>query len=411
MKIAVIDQKVNKGGLSRVIKKLLPELSKNKKIQITYFGNMEGIKRENLFKIFGENNIKVKILNSLYFNNEKKKEKIFFKTINFIQNKFLKKKNYLPFWLSGNLKKELNVKLKKFDVVYFPWPFLIEYPDIDKPIVATFHDFNFKYYFSGVPTYSKSDTKKINNQMLDWMKYSKIIVSNNFTKKELIKFYPFNETKVNVIPLSHYSAQKNSNKRKFDLISKKYNLPEKYLYCGTNTCAHKNLNPLFVALDILKKEKINLKLVLTGGGTDFINGKVCEYGVELNENENDVLGLGYIDDEELEEIIKNAEILISPEMYTSDNGPATDAWINGIPAIIANIPSNLEHIETQEVHAEIFDYRNPREIANKIKLILNNKEKYMAFAKKSTEAMSKISWKNVAEKYNSVFEKAFNEKK
>ena len=41
-------------------------------------------------------------------------------------------------------------------------------------------------------------------------------------------------------------------------------------------------------------------------------------------------------------------------MYTSDNGPATDGWIN-IPTIF-DIPSNIEHIETQSVHAELFDY-------------------------------------------------------
>ena len=44
--------------------------------------------------------------------------------------------------------------------------------------------------------------------MLTWMAKSKIIVSNNFTKSELIKFYPQNKDKVNVIPLSYYSQEK-----------------------------------------------------------------------------------------------------------------------------------------------------------------------------------------------------------
>lgn len=410
MKIAIVDQKVNKGGLSRVIKKLLPELSKDKKNEFTYFGNIEGIKREKLYEIFKENNIEIKYLVSLNFKGENSKKNIFFKFINFIQNNFLQKINYLPYWLSGNLNKELDIKLKKFDLVYFPWPFLIEFPNITKPVVATFHDFNFKYYFSGNSTYSKSDTIKLNHQMNKWMKFSKIIVSNNFTKDELIRFYPENQDKVNVIPLSYYSKNEKSNKEKFNIISKKYNLPQKYIYCATNNCAHKNLNPLFAALDILKKEKINLNLVLTGGGTEIINGKSCEYGVELNDFDRDVLGLGYIDDEELDEIIKNSEILISPEMYTSDNGPATDGWVNGIPTIIANIPSNIEHIQTQFVHAELFDYRNPRDLADKIKLVINNKEKFNLLAQKSKEQISKINWTSVAEKYNSVFEKTFNDK-
>ena len=162
---------------------------------------------------------------------------------------------------------------------------------------------------------------------------------------------------------------------------------------------------------ILKSKNIYLNLVLTGNGTEIINGISCEYGVELKNNGKDVMGLGYIDDEELDEIIKNADILISPEMYTSDNGPATDGWINGIPTILANIPSNIEHIKTQSVHAELFDYRNPLDIALKIKQVINNKEKYKKLADKSKNEMSKIDWTSVSEKYISVFKETYNENK
>ena len=410
MKIAVVDQKVNKGGLSRVIKKLLPEISKSDSISITYFGNREGINRENLHKTFEKNNIKINFLQSLNFSSDNLNNKIFFKLIKYLQNKYLKKLNFLPYWLNGNLEKELNYKLKDFDLIYFPWPFLIEFPMINKPIVATFHDFNFKYYFSGNSTYSNNNTIKLNRQMNTWVKNSEIIVSNNFTKSELIKFYPNNAERVNVIPLSYYSKKENSDKVKFNQISKKYNLPANYIYCGTNNCAHKNLNPLFAALNILKSKNIYLNLVLTGNGTEIINGISCEYGVELKNDDKDVIGLGYIDDEELDEIIKNADILISPEMYTSDNGPATDGWINGIPTILANIPSNIEHIETQSVHAELFDYRNPKDIAEKIKFVLENQEKFRTLAQKSKKEISKMSWTTVAEKYTSVFKQAYEEK-
>jgi|TARA_B110000858_G_scaffold197696_1_gene260332 hypothetical protein len=409
MKIAVVDQKVNKGGLSRVIKKLLPEISKSDKISITYFGNREGINRENLLKTFDKDNIKINFLQSLNFSGNNLNNKIIFKLVKYLQNKYLKKINFLPYWLNGNLQNELNYKLKDFDLIYFPWPFLIEFPKINKPIVATFHDFNFKYYFSGNSTYSYNDTERLNRQMNTWIENSEIIVSNNFTKLELIKFYPNNTDRVNVIPLSYYSKKENSDKNRFNKISKKYNLPANYVYCGTNNCAHKNLNPLFAALNILKSENIFLNLVLTGNGTEIINGISCEYGVELKNNEKDVMGLGYIDDEELDEIIKNADILISPEMYTSDNGPATDGWINGIPTILANIPSNIEHIETQSVHAELFDYRNPLDIALKIKKVINNKEKYKKLADKSKIEISKIDWTSVSEKYISVFKEAYNQ--
>ena len=49
MKIAVIDQLGNYGGVSRVIKNLLPALKEvNSKLEIDYFSNSDAIKREKL---------------------------------------------------------------------------------------------------------------------------------------------------------------------------------------------------------------------------------------------------------------------------------------------------------------------------------------------------------------------------
>ena len=86
-------------------------------------------------------------------------------------------------------------------------------------------------------------------------------------------------------------------------------LPKKYIFCGTNTCAHKNLNPLFAALYLLKKEDIFINLILTGPGTEIINGKSSEYGVELTFENREIFGLGYVKNNELDQIIKNCDIL------------------------------------------------------------------------------------------------------
>ena len=49
MKIAIIDHIGNKGGVSRVIRKLVPGLlATNNKISITYFGNPMSMERENI---------------------------------------------------------------------------------------------------------------------------------------------------------------------------------------------------------------------------------------------------------------------------------------------------------------------------------------------------------------------------
>jgi len=103
------------------------------------------------------------------------------------------------------------------------------------------NDFNFKYYFSGIATYSKNQLYVLNKQMPIWLNNASIIVSNNFTMNELKKFYPSLNKKINVIPLGAYSNldKKNKKSKVVNNIKKKFNLPNSYIFCGTNTCAHK----------------------------------------------------------------------------------------------------------------------------------------------------------------------------
>jgi glycosyltransferase involved in cell wall biosynthesis len=412
MKLAIVDNLNNKGGLARVVRKLIPEIAQlDKNISITYFGSKEGIKREQLDIELGcYSNIKIEYLNSLIFKYDYTEKRISKKILPLIQKKILSKFNFLPYILNGNLDKELKEKTKNFDLVYFPWPFLVNFPNISKPIVATFHDFNFKYYFSGTSTYSINQLKLLNKQIINWMNNSHIIVSNNFTASELLKFYPNKKNDINVIPLASYSNDFELEKSEALLTINKYKIPENYIFCGTNTCSHKNLNPLFAAIYFLNKRGLKINLVLTGSGTEIINGKSSEYGVELNDQNQNIFGLGYINNNDLEKIIKSSSAVVTPEMYTSDNGPATDAWILGVPLIAADIPSNREHILTQGVKAELFNYRDPHDLADKIELVINNIEKYKSQAFESKKEISKFTWQDVSKEYVSIFKKIIKSK-
>jgi glycosyltransferase involved in cell wall biosynthesis len=78
---------------------------------------------------------------------------------------------------------------------------------------------------------------------------------------------------------------------------------------------------------------------------------------------------------------------------------------------MSNIPPFMEHIEIQDVRAQVFDPRNPIDIANNIAAILNYPQKAREDALYSQQAMKKITWEKVAEKYLSVFDKAIMEAK
>ena len=398
MKIAIIDHIGNFGGSSRVLRRLLPSFIKaDKNIKIDFFGSSESIERENFSEFKKLKNIRIFELSSLKLGSSPiaKKFKIN-KVIELLRNTFSSLFKYLPNYLSGNLKKELEGKIINYDLVYFPWPFLIELPNLRSPIFATFHDFNYKYYFSGTPIYSKKRTNFLNKQIPLWLKRTTPIVSNYYIKNEIVKFYPKFKNKINIINLAPYSkANKKTSKNNYG----------NYILYPTNLASHKNLGPLIVSMSYLSKKIKNLKLILTGPNTEIIKGKATKIGLEYNEKDVNIEGLGYVSNQKIEELIKNARVVVSSSLYEADNGPCTDAWINGIPVAMANIPSNIEHIKTQGVFAEIFDPFNPKDIYKKIYKIISNEKKYKKLAKTSSKNISNFTWDKVGKEYFDLFKK------
>ena len=61
------------------------------------------------------------------------------------------------------------------------------------------------------------------------MNNSHIIVSNNFTASELLKFYPNKKNDINVIPLASYSNDFELEKSEALLTINKYKIPENYI--------------------------------------------------------------------------------------------------------------------------------------------------------------------------------------
>ena len=111
MKLAVVDHIGNKGGLSRVIIKLLPQLSNiDKNIEITYFGSINSIKRENLVNEFKNLNISIKYLDSLKYNIDYTEKNFLKKLFSFVQKNLFNKFSFLPYSLSRNLNNELKNK-------------------------------------------------------------------------------------------------------------------------------------------------------------------------------------------------------------------------------------------------------------------------------------------------------------
>ncbi len=405
-KIAFVDQKGNIGGGQRFASQLLHNFSKyHNNVNIDYFGNPSVIRK------FGFNKLKLRNVNIIEIESLKLREKGFMsiknseKIFKQIQDKYLHSIKSLNPYFSGNLKSELEKRLKNYDIVFFLWPYLIEPPNIKVKKIIILHDFMYKYYFGGFGSFNLRQINTQHKLMLKWTQNSDIIITSNFMKDELFKFYPkIQKKKSHVIRLGPLTELKKRKLKKN--IIKKFKIKNKYILCPTVDKPHKNIYNLLKAYCELKKKYKEISLVFCGVGTELINGQILKNKIQINSSKKEVYGLGYVSDYELNCLIKHAELTINQSFYDAGNGSGLDAWLIGCPVAMSNIPPYIEHINKIGVKAEIFDPGNYRSILKKIIKILkmkkNEKDKMISISKRN---IKKINWKFVVKNYYNLIEK------
>ncbi len=402
MRIAIIDHVGNPGGGCRYLRNLLLHLrAAAPALQMTFFGNPVSIARENLRAEFTDARIDIQPLRSLALLRPILKLPRAQYLVQAIQRHFTANLTWLPTWLTGAVHQELESKLRNFDLAFFPWPYFLRLPRLSIPMVAVFHDMNFRYQFSG-SGFAPESLKQLDADIPQWLERTTPIVSTHFIRSEVEKFYPGMGAKTHVIHLGPLSqVDKPLELTEARRIVDALGVPQNYLLYPTNISPHKNLGPLFSAIHLL-----NIPLVLIGYGTERLHGRACDIGLVRNAPNPNVFGLGYLTNRQTDALIRCARIVVSTSLYEAGNGPGLDAWHMGTPVAMSNIPAFLEHCQIQGVKAQIFDPRSPRDIADKLDALLANPALAAANAQHSREAIASWSWPRVAAKYLDVFHAA-----
>lgn len=405
MKIAVIDHIGNPGGGSRVARSLLPALKKVRpEMEITFFGNPHSIRREQIGQLAAGSGFKIYELSSAklagkdLFNIRGSRH-----VIHLFQRKLMRLLSPFSFYLSGAVDKELEKSIQDYDLAFFIWPFHLKCPDLKCPMAGIFHDFNFKYFFSG-QMMAPWVLELLNREMPKWLSKATPIVSTEFMKGELKKFYPSCGDRTKVVPVAPTVGTDCDRQKAAQIIKERFRIEKEYLLCPTNVSSHKNIGVLLSALPLLKIKGHDLLLVFTGPGTEIINGKACEIGLELGCGPQDVIGLGYVSNEEMDALIQCASVVMNPSLYEGGNIPGFDAWEKGVPVAMSNIPPFLEHMQTHNVYAEVFDPRSPQDIAQKLDHLLSNSSETRKKAQQSQQNIRDFTWEKTAEGYLKIFD-------
>lgn len=226
----------------------------------------------------------------------------------------------------------------------------------------------------------------------------KIIVPSISTKNDLVNLLKISQEKIIIILLGIEDFFKPYKIEESLHVTKKYNLPERFILFLGAFVPRKNLTKLIEAFSIISDKEI--KLVLVGSYlTDYKN--ILSKISELNLNNRVILIDGAtISREELPFLYNLAELFVFPSLYEGFGLPILEAMACGIPVTCSNI-SSLPEIANNA--ALLFNPHNIEDIADKINRILSSREIRDSLIKKGIENSKKFSWKGTVEKHLEVY--------
>ena len=252
---------------------------------------------------------------------------------------------------------------EKIEVVHTPMQIFYNVT-FSVPMISTLHDLQHIHY-PDFFTQEELDYRKIYYKKSAEFS-ERVIVSFDHIKKDIVKFYNIPPDKIDVCPLG-IDLPKPIDQSKFSVVKSKYQLSEKYLCYSANTWRHKNHMGLIKALKLLhERHDLKIPLVCTGQKLDDYYPEIKAIVDELNLGDF-VSFTGYIPEEDMHLLVKNAALVVIPTLYEAGSFPLMEAMAYEVPVICSNVTSLPETIGDDRF---VFNPKDTEGMAEKITLML-----------------------------------------
>jgi glycosyltransferase involved in cell wall biosynthesis len=213
----------------------------------------------------------------------------------------------------------------------------------------------------------------------------KVIVNCEAVKRDIEKYYgKCLSEKVFVLPFATRevdNAEMNSGSR------------DPYFVIANQFWAHKDHKTGLLAFESLISVFPDLKLFVTGQLFDYRTtdhiGELKEITKRVNHENDYIVFTGLVDTSELQNLVTNATAVVQPSLFEGGRGGGSVplSLSLGTPAILSDIPPNLELAELEGV--SFFEAGNPKALTNAMKAVLDQEPDRMLI-KKSTSKMSSM---------------------
>lgn len=280
---------------------------------------------------------------------------------------------------------------------------LVHFPDYATPVlyrgkkIATIHDMAM---YTMMDKYTKRQVLTKSILLKNTVKHAdKLICDSEFSKRELLRYYPEAEEKATVVYCG-IDIEKNEIDKEFEnTILNKYSIEEnKYiLYVGT-IAPQKNIENLIKAFELAKEQGLDYKLVIAGKkGWGYDN--MFKYITENNLSDS-IVFTDYIEDLDLEVLYKNAGVFSTISLYEGFGFPPLEAMGRNIPVLV----SDIEIFRETCMDAAI--YCNPnsiQDISNNMLNIIQDNILQNKLKTRGKERIKLFNWEQCAKQVYDIY--------
>lgn len=301
--------------------------------------------------------------------------------------------------------KKENLFFNKIDLLFSPSYDLL--PPEDKKFVVTVHDLTVKEFPQGHTPQAIKEIEKSLGLIVD--RADGIIVVSNNTKRDLLKWFKVSPEKIRVIHLGageEFYPLEEKKRNRAKKILRRYHIGDKFiLFVGTLE-PRKNLENLIRSYYILKENfKIDYKLVIVGMKAqriDHIFSLVKDLRLE-----RDIIFTGYLRGDLINYFYNLATIFVYPSLYEGFGLPIVEAFRVGTPVVTSNRSSCAE---IGDGAAILVNPEDPREIAQNILEVINDKNLIEELRRKGLRRTKDFSWEVCAHKHLNFWTEIYKRK-
>ncbi|WP_298846370.1 glycosyltransferase family 4 protein [Clostridium sp.] len=232
-----------------------------------------------------------------------------------------------------------------------------------------------------------------------------IITVSEFSKQDILKYFPIDESRIFVTPLaadSKYTPLDKLHCKK--VLEKIYNLLNPFILYLGGFSERKNVASAITAFSKVYKDlNENYNLVIVGDYRDS-SQKLVKLANELN-MQSHVVFVGFVPEDHLPLFYNSCDALIYPSFYEGFGLPPLEAMNCGTPIIASNLTSIPEVVGDAGILINPYD---TSAISLAIGTLLSSEKLKSELSAKALIRAKQFSWQNTAINTLKVYESVYN---